>query len=140
MNTAPIPVTSLRLCFDRLDEDDMSGRILGVALEDEIPFGDLRSFVTNVDKAYDTIGQPQSGHIARSFASQEVRPSPYVATPKRYHPPEEIARAAGSLKTFDLIMQTRHHAEWQGTLKDAEGRPIGSFKSVLECIQLIIDH
>lgn len=140
MNPQSIPPTSLRLCIDRFDEDDMSGRILGVALESEIPFSSVRSFVASVDKAYDTIGQPQSGQISRTFGKQAVKPMPYVAVPKRYHASGEIKSAAGSLKTFDLIMQTRHHAEWQGVLKDAEGNLLGTFKSVLECIQLMTDH
>lgn len=140
MNSPQIPITSIRICIDRMNEDDMSGRILGVALESEIPFGDLQSFITSVDKAYDTIGQPQSGQISRSFSNQEVLSCSYVAKPKRYHPSEVIDSAAGRQKTFDLVMQTRHHAEWQGVLKDTRGQLLGSFKSVLECIQLVTDH
>ena len=137
MKPQSIPSTSLRLCIDRFDEDDMAGRIMGVALENEIPFSSFRSFVASVDKAYDTIGQPQSGQISRSFGKQAVKHTPYVAVPRHYHEPGEIKSAAGSLKTFDLIMQTRHHAEWQGVLKDATGKTLGAFKSVLECIQLM---
>lgn len=140
MNPQSIPSTSLRLCIDRFDEDDMGGRILGVALENEIPFTSVRSFVANVEKAYDTIGQPQAGQISRTFGKQKVKPTPYVAVPKRYHASREIKSAAGSIKTFDLIMQTRHHAEWQGVLKDTEGNPLGTFKSVLECIQLMTEY
>ena len=139
MNPQNIPPTSLRLCFDCFDEDNLSGKILGVALENEIPFRGLRSFVASVDKAYDTIGQPQAGQITRSFGKQEIKPAPYVAVPKRYHKPEDIKSAKGRAKTFDLIMQSRHHAEWQGVLKDARGQTLGTFKSVLKCIQLMTD-
>lgn len=140
MKSQSIPSTSLRLCIDRFDEDDMAGRIMGVALENEISFTSVRSFVASVDKAYDTIGQPQAGQISRTFGKQAVKPTPYVAVPKRYHEPGQIKSAAGSLKTFDLIMQTRHHAEWQGVLKDTTGKTLGAFKSVLECIQLMTEY
>ena len=83
MKPQSIPSTSLRLCIDRFDEDDIAGRIMGVALENEISFTSVRSFVASVDKAYDTIGQPQAGQISRTFGKQALKPRPYVAVPKR---------------------------------------------------------
>ncbi|MEG0378025.1 MAG: hypothetical protein RR614_06060 [Eubacterium sp.] len=140
MKVKTVPVNSIRLCLDHCSGGGLEGKIIGVALKDSIHFRGLRAFVTQVDKAFDTIGKPQSHQITRSFKQTEPVPTPFLANPPRYHELEEIVELLGAEKTLDLVMITRRHTEWQGILKDTEGNSVGRFNSVLECIQLITEE
>lgn len=137
MNPQNIPVNSIRLCIEHCTNSRLEGRIIGVALKSPVYFSGLRSFITKVDEAFDTIGKPQPHQITRSFRDTDLKPAAYSADPPRYHESKEILSQSGTQETIDLVMITRQHTEWQGLLKDTDGGIIGRFSSVLGCIQLI---
>lgn len=137
MKKQTIPINSVRLCLDQCCGSQLRGTIAGVALETPIAFTGLRSFVTGVDTAFDQIGRPQPHQLIRSFKEEPPRPAAFTANPVRRHSDASIAAQRGQVKTLDLIMLSRRHAEWQGLLKDTEHNIIGRFNSALECVQLI---
>lgn len=130
------PVNCIRLCIDSYSQETCSGRISGVALEEEIPFHDAPDFIVQVDEAFNRIGKPQSGQVLRGF-EKNCRHYPYIGEPKRHTESSRIASKRGEEKTFDLLMVSRKCAEWQGKLFNIEGTLIGKFESVLECMALI---
>lgn len=137
MKHSEFPDTCIRVCLDVQQEGRFEGTLSGVTIKDPIAFGNLGEFVVKVDEAYDAIGKPQASQILRSFKDDAPAYRPYRGMPPRYHTSDEIRRLQGQAATLDLIMLSRHHTEWQGLLKDTEGRLIGSFESVLACVGLI---
>lgn len=130
------PVNSIRLCFDSLDGEACQGRILGIALKEEILFQGMAELIVQIDEAFNKIGQPQPYKVLRSFGRSEGFQS-YKGNPVRYYTSGEIAAKKGKEKTFDLIMTSRHRAEWQGMIKDTDGKIMGRFETILECMQLL---
>ena len=44
----------------------------------------------------------------------------------------------GKCATFELVVQSRMHASWQGFLADPNGVPLGSFESELQLMELVL--
>lgn len=136
--TSEFPVNSLRICIDQRKENDVSGFLCSVALKEILHFSSKVEFVLKVDEAYDRIGQPQPQQILRSFHENDRAPyNSYKGNPARFHTSDEIRKNIGSEATYDLLMVSRRHAEWQGILKNADGGIKGEFESVLECLAIL---
>lgn len=132
------PVNSLRICINQRKENDVSGFLSSIALKEILHFASKVEFVLKVDEAYDRIGQPQPQQVLRSFHEKERLPyNSYNGNPVRFHTSDEIRKNFGSEATYDLVMVSRNHAEWQGVLKNADGGIKGEFESVLGCLQLL---
>ena len=130
------PIPSVRICIDVLGEGKQQGRIYGIALEGERTFNDISDLVVKIDNCFNEIGQPQPSKVLRSFSEGESH-QPYVGAPKIFHEREALLQKRGERYTLDLIMNTRQQAEWQGFLRDIEGKIIGQFCSSLECIRIL---
>ena len=127
----------VRLLIDECEGERFAGRICGIALKKDIPFGNNVDFIVKVDKAFDQIGKPQSGQVPRSFDDSSEDWTSYVGAPERFHTSEEIAGRYGRQATVDLTMITRHRSEWQGKLTDFSGRTIEMFDSAVGCYRQI---
>ena len=133
------PVNLLRVCINRRkDNNEVEGFLCSVALEDILYFSGKIEFALKVDEAYDRIGQPQPQEVLRSFQKND-RPlyNSYKGNPVRWHTSDEIRKYLGSEVTYDLLMISRKHAEWQGILKNVDGEIKGEFGSVLECLKML---
>jgi len=132
------PVNSLRLCINQRKDGEVSGFLCSVALEEILHFTGKIEFVLKVDEAYDRIGQPQPQQVLRSFQEKD-RPlyNPYKGNPTRFHTSEEIRKHRGSEVTYDLVMISRKHAEWQGILKNIDGSIKGEFDNVIKCLKML---
>ena len=130
------PANCIRLCFDGFNTELCEGTICGVTLKEDIPFCGMKELIVKIDNAFNEIGQPQAYQVLRSFGKQDEYQA-YKSQPEHFHDSEEIAARQGMSSTFDLIMTSRHRAEWQGILKNIEGENIGSFNSSLECMNLL---
>ncbi|SEA40629.1 hypothetical protein SAMN04515656_10987 [Eubacterium aggregans] len=137
MKERQIPDNCIRICIDVHTVDRFAGRLVGIALEEAIPFDGIGEFIIQVDEAFNRIGKPQPSQIIRSFKAGKEVPQSYCGSPQHFHGCAEILEMAGQVKTVDLIMLTRKHAEWQGLLKGADGSTLGEFESVRECLKLL---
>ena len=131
------PVNSIRVCLAEGGEAP-SGVLCAVTLQEEIPFHDYTDLILRINDAYDQIGQPQSYQVLRSFRRQAPGYNSYVGSPERFHSSEQIHARRGRAGTADLVMQTRTNAEWQGILKDMEGRVLGEFRTAAGAVNLLL--
>lgn len=132
------PINSLRVCINQREEGEVAGFLCSVALQEILYFSGKIEFVLKVNEAYDRIGQPQSQQVLRSFQEEDgPQYNSYKGNPVRYHTSDEIRKYAGSEVTYDLVMVSRKHAEWQGILKHTDGRIKGEFESVLRCLKML---
>lgn len=128
----------IRICMDSKEREQFKGFLCGVAVEEPVAFCNWMDFMVKVDQVYDAIGKPQPSHVIRSFDNTAPAYKPYVAKPVRYHESEAIARLHGQAATCDLLLQSRHHAEWQGLLKQEDGTLLGRFSTAEECLDLLL--
>lgn len=132
------PVNSLRICINQRKDGEVAGFLCSVALKEILHFSSKIEFVLKVDEAYDKIGQPQPQQVLRSFREKD-RPlyNSYKGNPVRCYTSDEIRKYCGSEATYDLVMISRKHAEWQGILKNEDGKIKGNFESVLGCLEIL---
>ena len=130
------PSNCIRLCFDEYTTEVCKGKVCGTTLKDEKLFQSMEEMVIVIDNAFNEIGQPQSCQVLRSFREQ-VDFYSYKGSPSRYHDSIIIQQRKGIVTTIDLVMISRHHAEWQGVLKSIDGKNLGRFDSILECLSLL---
>ncbi len=128
----------IRICMDCKEKKQFKGFLCGVAVEEPVAFCNWMDFMVKVDQVYDTIGKPQPTHVIRSFDNTAPAYKPFVANPVRYHQSEAIAQLHGRAATYDLVLLSRHHAEWQGLLKQEDGQVAGRFFTAEECLNLLL--
>ena len=131
------PVTSVRVCVDE-KEPMWKGFLCGVTLSDQISFEGADGFIRAVDKAYTQIGQPQPTVVSKSFSAAAKGYDSYVGNPERFHSAAEIHKMHGCVRTYDLIMRSRRHAEWQGMVKDLDGSVLFTFETMMELMAQIV--
>lgn len=133
---AKLPVNSIRICFRKRRPECFQGWICGVACKDMVEFYDAADLIIKIDSTYNQIGHPQPHQILRSFGETD-EPCAYCGQPERYHTDEEIKAMHGEEGTFEMLMLTRHSAEWQGMLTCMDSGKRGKFATTLECIRLL---
>lgn len=131
---AQFPVNCVRICLNQ-ENPEPQGCICAVSLEQDIPFCGRRELIVGIDEAFDRIGQPQPHQVIRSFRPVDKNYKSYNGRPERYHSSEEIHARSGSIRTLDLIMISRRHAEWQGMIKDTDGNVLHRFVSSLDFLE-----
>lgn len=135
--------STLRICIDEMktSENDIKGRICGIAVKDQEFFSGSSEFFLLVDRLLDEIGKPQSSRKSRSFREEEGNQvTQYHYKPCLYHTSEEIQETNGKVLTRDVTFTSRLRSSWQGIMKDEKSNFIGKFESDLEFIDLLYDH
>lgn len=134
--------STLRICIDEMktSENDIKGRICGIAVKDQEFFSGSSELFLLVDRLLDEIGKPQSSRKSRSFREEGNQITPYNYKPCLYHTSEEVQEEEGKILTRDVTFTSRLRSSWQGIMKDEKNNFIGKFESDLEFIGLLYDH
>ena len=128
----------LRICVDELGEGGIRGRVVSRRLTEPMPFSDVGHLLLQLEEVFDRHNFPQAFERRRTFgARQEESSLPLAQTLEQGMDPEEVARAAGQVTTFDLYVITRRNTTWQGFVDWLDGSPRSHYKSVLELLKLI---
>lgn len=128
----------LRICVDELGEGGIRGRVVSRRLTEPMPFSDVGHLLLQLEEVFDRQNFPQAFERRRTFgARQEESSLPLAQTLEQGMDPEEVARAAGQVTTFDLYVITRRNTTWQGFVDWLDGSPRIHYKSVLELLKLI---
>lgn len=128
----------LRICVDELGEGGIRGRVVSRRLTEPMPFSDVGHLLLQLEEVFDRQNFPQAFERRRTFGvRQEESSLPLAQTLEQGMDPEEVARAAGQVATFDLYVITRRNTTWQGFVDWLDGSPHSHYKSVLELLKLI---
>ena len=128
----------LRICVDELGEGGIRGRVVSRRLTEPMPFSDVGHLLLQLEEVFDRQNFPQAFERRRTFgARQEESSLPLAQTLEQGMYPEEVARAAGQVTTFDLYVITRRNTTWQGFVDWLDGSPRSHYKSVLVLLKLI---
>lgn len=126
-------LNSLRVCIDRYDDVKMGGRAYSPLQSEVIEFEDFMEMIAQADKLFDEKGYPQSYQNKRMFDGESQRSS-FVMKPLVLRETKDIIGQQGKIGTFDILVVSRRHATWQGSLKDQKGNIIGDFEDILQII------
>ena len=114
------PVNSLRVCVDGDAAEEFRGKFYSKMNPEPISFRDFGELIVLADKLFDKRGYPQTFQEKRSFRSTASGAGHYAA-PEIFLGDEEILAQQGECWTFDILVQSRRRAGWQGVLLGADG-------------------
>lgn len=129
--------TAIRICVDKHDNGQISGRICNPLLINPLPFTDVGNMLIKIDNFLDSVGYPCAFQKLRTFFPEKERESvEYNKTvdAQKAIPTEDIK---GALLTFEIRITSRQNASWQGIM-DYAGEKI-QFKSALQFLRLADD-
>ncbi len=119
-NDRTYPANSLRVCIDGDAAQGIRGRFYSKMNREPISFHDFGEMIVLADKLFDKRGYPQTFQEKRSFRGAETGTGHYAA-PEIFLSDEEIHAQQGAYCTFDILVQSRRRAGWQGGLLSADG-------------------
>lgn len=128
MNTA-------RICIDQY-WDAASGRAYSKLWPVPVEFSGLGEMLLGMNRVFDECRYPQAFQELRSFHEQTGRAGPWKFPPSRLDD-AEMDRQKGKLCTFDIVVQSRRQAGWQGLLMKPDRTLIARFDSELELLDAI---
>lgn len=131
------PLNSFRLCIDSYDQELLTGRVYSPLCEDKIVVKDFTKMVLDVDHYFDQYDYPKSYQQKRSFSDDKVIVENDKSKVK--YPINEIICKKGEIVTFDIIVTSRQHSNWQGIVKNIEGKIINRFNSELILIEFLLN-
>lgn len=133
------PSNALRVCVDRMEQNDLEGRVYSRLREEPLTFENCSELFLKADSMFDEKGYPQTFQKKRTFTDDHAYAS-YCAAPPDKMDSAFILEQTGACDTFDVIVQTRQRTGWQGLLKNSDGAVVAEFQSEMELLKLIIEH
>ncbi len=125
MNTA-------RICIDER-WDTTSGRVYSKLQSAPLAFSGLGEMLLKMNRIFDEYGYPQAFHEMRSFRRKRRR-ADSRETPQPGLKDGEINRQKGRYCTFDIMLQSRRQAGWQGLLMRPDRSLVVRFNSEIELL------
>lgn len=125
-----------RVCIDSYKED-ICGRAYSPLCEEEIPFADSSDLLVKMDRLFDRIGYPQAFHEKRSFDTERDTTNAYRGIPKLVRDVQSILQQTGSCYTYDIAVESRRNASWQGIVYNSEGGEIGRFSGEVQLLAML---
>ncbi len=114
------PANSLRICIDSDAAQDFWGKFYSTMNREPVSFRDFGEMIVLADKLFDKRGYPQTFQEKRSFRGTAPGTGHYAA-PEIFLSDEEILAQQGARRTFDILVQSRRRAGWQGVLLGEDG-------------------
>ncbi len=129
------PANSIRVCVDGDAADAFRGRFYSKMNPEAIHFRDFGELIVLADKLFDKRGYPQTFQEKRSFRGTAAGAGHYAA-PEILLGDAEILAQRGERRTFDILVQSRRRAGWQGVLLGADGI-MHEYRSEMELLKEI---
>lgn len=131
------PLNGLRLCIDEINGEDVKGTFYSPMDERQITFSGFEEFLLKADRLFNRHGYPQAFMEARSFRKVKPEDNRYSGMPRAVRGYEELVKHTGRQATFNVMIQSRRHATWQGVVRTGEGELIAPYDGVLELIEIL---
>lgn len=136
-----LPQNAMRLCIDTCRACDVSGRLYSRMTGTYLSFASMAELLLETDVLLDTIGSPQAFQRKRIFSTgkSEELTRIRIMTEQPFGTDCMVREQTGKCATFELVVQSRMHASWQGFLADGNGRVHGKFESELQLMEMILE-
>ncbi|MDY3918677.1 MAG: hypothetical protein SOZ59_06700 [Candidatus Limivivens sp.] len=132
----------VRVCIDRLSEEEFSGTVYALDWKDPMPFRSYHEFLLNTDRMFDSLGYPQSFQESRSFREQkwEIQDVTACKKPMPKWNLQEFQSFRGREKTANFLVISRRKATWQGEFVKNFEEDRRHFSSDLELLKYILEE
>ena len=130
----------MRLCIDANHSYDVSGRLYSRKTGTYLRFASMAELLLETDALLDEIGSPQAFQRKRIFCTgkpgemTDIR----LTTEQPSGADCVVEEQMGKCATFELVVQSRMHASWQGLLTDCDGTVRGRFESELQLMEMVL--
>lgn len=128
-------MNSFRVCVDG-QENDIFGRVYSPLSARELSFDGIEQLLVKMDRIFDEAGYPQSFQDKRSFDDTEG--NHYQGRPQRCLDEEIILQAAGKTGTYDVLVDSRRNASWQGKVTRLPGGEVFVFLGEMELLKYLL--
>lgn len=135
----PNAVTRTLVCVDAISSADYAGTLYNPYLPAPLPFGQITELIALLEEFFNRISFPQAFFESRTFldgqaaSGRKSAPNPLT----RCDDDSLFNRYKGKLATFELQVQFRQNASWQGEIIWKESGKSWGFRSELEMLRLI---
>lgn len=132
------PANALRICIDSCINGDLGGRAYSRLQAEPIVFISCSELLLKTDRMFDRKGYPQTFQQKRTFSGGEEQKG-YCSNPVTEMESEQILEQDGKITTFDIVVQSRRKAGWQGFLRQKDESGSAAFESELELLRCIVE-
>ena len=147
MYVSPSVASTARICIDKYEIGDWSGRIYTRLNREPIEFANVGEMLKCLEMFWNTIGFPKESTISRSFIEQQVINESIVKVShledgekdkiKVELSETDMDKKNGKQDTFIVRIKYRQNATWQGNVTWAEENKTVPFRSALELLKLL---
>lgn len=132
------PADTVRVCVEQYGNYDVSGKIFGKKFAGGLDFDNAADLLLKTDLLLDERHRPQAFQQKRSFQKKRRALLQEQAGDSDESEETEIFRQSGCYGTYDVVIQSRKHASWQGFVRDEQGEFLGEFQSELNLMEIIL--
>ena len=126
------------ICIDRIENNDMAGRIYHCFRKEQLCFDSLLELVFQLENEMNGMGYPQETTANRYFQGKGSKLQKIIQKEWQNAMKESEIRAhKGGKATFVIEVTHRENATWQGNVCWVEGNQKLNFRSALELIRLM---
>ena len=137
----------LRVCVDRMDPEQITGRVYSQYLTEPVAFKDITDFLMQMEDVFDKLDFPRAFQRKRTFstaepelpapATKKLEPEQAADQAPKYMEAAFVDSTKGEVMTFLVWVATRQNSSWQGWIDWLDGSPRVDYDSALELIRLI---
>lgn len=126
----------LWLCLDQSNYDNIiQGTFHTVMDRESVSFYDVNQMILKIDEYFDHVQYPQSFQQKRSFKESTAATTEFAQQRKQpVRKDDDIIIQKGAIFTGVLMVMTRQHANWQGSLLDCDFNKLFEFRDIVELI------
>lgn len=148
MYVSPSVASTARICIDKYENGDWSGKIYTRLNKEPVEFANVGEMLKCLETFWNRIGFPKESTISRRFTEQQritdetfVKVS-HLEDGKKDKIKVELSetdmdKKNGKQDTFIVRIKYRQNATWQGNVTWAEENKTVPFRSALELLKLL---
>lgn len=115
------PADAVRVCVEQYGNYDVSGKIFGRNFVGGLDFDNIADLLLKTDLLLDEQKRPQAFQQKRSFQKSRQELLTVQKEDLDRSEGKEIFQQSGRYGTYDVVVQSRKHASWQGFIRNEGG-------------------
>lgn len=125
----------IHLCINEYTQYSIKGEAYNNTIPNKIEFNDIQDLFLELDKIFDTNGNPFSSEEKRSFRKEDLNEMIYHHKPSVLNDYRDFLDMKGKVGSIDIIVKTRLLSNWQGIIFYEDQQE--TFKDVVELIEKV---
>jgi len=131
------PLSCLRICIDQAQDGEIRGSFYSPMDREKHVANGFEEFMLKAEQIFNDHDYPQAFLVGRSFQDKAKDETLYQGKPLAARSDVEMDAFVGLVATYDVIVESRRKASWQGYVRDVDGQTLGEFNGILELAEII---